>query len=184
MRTSAVPARRAAGTHLGCLDKGPQRNPRYGSLNSTKRSAEQATIGRFWFFTGPRTYNAIVRQMATARNMDLVDSARLYALAAMAASAFIAVFDGKPAAVWRPVTAIRNADTTNNPATPRELMGAARHHADASGIPLRALHRRRGRVRCAAERRGNEVGEIVNGAASPQWTRLQDYSDEVSNARA
>ena len=93
-----------------------------GSLNSARRTAEQTTIARFWFFTGPRTYNSIVRQIVTAKNMDLVDCARLYALTAMAASdAFIAVFDGKYAYnLWRPVTAIRNADVTNNPATPRE----------------------------------------------------------------
>jgi hypothetical protein len=163
----------------------------YGSLNSAKRSAEQTTIGRFWFFTGPRTYNAIVRQIATTRNMDLVDCARLYALTAMAASdAFIAVFDGKYAYnLWRPITAIRNADTTNNPATPREAswapLGTTPMHpeypcahcivaAAVSGVLQNVV--------------GNEVGEIT--LASPtapgvtrKWTRLQDYSDEVSNAR-
>ena len=30
-----------------------------GSLASATRSAEQTTIARFWFFTGPRTYNTI-----------------------------------------------------------------------------------------------------------------------------
>jgi hypothetical protein len=91
-----------------------------GGSNSTRRSAEQTTVGRFWFFTGPRTYNPIVRQIASSKNMDLVDCARLYALTAMAASdAFIAVFDGKYAYnLWRPVTAIRNADFASNRATP------------------------------------------------------------------
>jgi hypothetical protein len=162
-----------------------------GSLNSSKRSAEQTTIGRFWFFTGPRTYNTIVRQIATARNMDSVDCARLYALTAMAAAdAFIAVFDGKYAYnLWRPVTAIRNADTTNNPATPRE----------ASWLPLGTtpMHPEYPCAHCIVASAvsnvlqgvvGNEVGEIT--LASPtapgvtrKWTRLQDYSDEVSNAR-
>jgi hypothetical protein len=163
----------------------------YGSINSTKRSAEQTTIGRFWFFTGPRTYNAIVRQIATAKNMDLVDCARLYALTAMAASdAFIAVFDGKYAYnLWRPITAIRNADMTNNPATPRE----------ASWLPLGTtpMHPEYPCAHCIVASAvsnvlqsvvGNDVGEIT--LASPtapgvtrKWTRLQDYSDEVSNAR-
>jgi hypothetical protein len=163
----------------------------FGSLNSTKRSAEQTTIGRFWFFTGPRTYNSIVRQIATAKKMDLVDCARLYALTAMAASdAFIAVFDGKYAYnLWRPVTAIRNADTTNNPATPRE----------ASWLPLGTtpMHPEYPCAHCIVASAvsnvlqsvvGNDVGEIT--LASPtapgvtrKWTRLQDYSDEVSNAR-
>jgi PAP2 superfamily len=163
----------------------------FGSLNSTSRTAEQTTIGRFWFFTGPRTYNPIVRQIATARKMDLVDCARLYALTAMAASdAFTAVFDAKYAYnLWRPVTAIRNADLTNNPATPRE----------ASWLPLgmTPMHPEYPCAHCIVASAvanvlqsvaGNEVGEIT--LVSPtapgvtrKWTRLQDYSDEVSNAR-
>ena len=163
----------------------------FGSINSTKRTAEQTTIGRFWFFTGPRTYNAIVRQIVTAKNMDLVDCARLYSLTAMAAAdAFIAVFDGKYAYnLWRPITAIRNADTTNNPATPREAawlpLGTTPMHPEypcahciVASVVSNVLQ---GVV-------GNEVGEIT--LVSPtapgvtrKWTRLQDYSDEVANAR-
>ena len=99
-----------------------------GSSTSSKRTAEQTTAARFWFFTGPRTYNSIVRQVASARKMDIVDCARLYALSSIAgADAFIAVFDAKYTYnLWRPVTAIRNADLTSNPATPR----------DASWLPL------------------------------------------------
>ena len=122
-----------------------------GGRNSTKRSAEQTDIGRFWFVTGPQAWNPIVRQIAAAKKLDLVDSARMFALVSLATSdAFIAVFDAKyHYNFWRPVTAIRNADQTGNKATPREASwSAARRYADASGIPLRALHfidrRRRG----------------------------------------
>lgn len=162
-----------------------------GSLNSGKRSAEQTTVARFWFFTGPRTYNTLVRQIATAKSMDLVDCARLYTLTAMAAAdAFIAVFDGKYAYnLWRPITAIRNADLTSNPATPRE----------ASWLPLGTtpMHPEYPCAHCIVASAvsnvlqsvvGNEVGEIT--LASPtapgvnrKWSRLQDYSDEVANAR-
>ena len=38
-----------------------------GSSTSTRRSAEQTTTARFWFFTGPRTYNPIVKQVATGQ---------------------------------------------------------------------------------------------------------------------
>jgi hypothetical protein len=163
----------------------------YGSLNNSKRSAEQTTIGRFWFLTGPRTFNPIVRQIATAKQRDLVDCARLYALTAMAASdAFIAVFDGKYAYnLWRPITAIRNADQTSNPATPRE----------ASWVPLGTtpMHPEYPCAHCIVASAvsnvlqavvGNEVGEITLTSPTAQgvtrkWTRLQDYSDEVSNAR-
>ena len=162
-----------------------------GSNVSTKRSAEQTTIARFWFFTGPRTYNTIVRQLASNRKMDLVDCARLYALAAIAsADAFIAVFDAKYTYnLWRPVTAIRNADLTSNPATPREAswqpLGVTPMHPEypcAHCITASAVSTVLQHVV------GNEVGEITltsptAAGVTRKWTRLQDYSDEVSNAR-
>jgi len=46
-----------------------------GGRGSVKRSAEQTEIGRFWFFTGPTTYDPIVRQVTAAKKLDLVDSA-------------------------------------------------------------------------------------------------------------
>jgi hypothetical protein len=162
-----------------------------GSNASAKRSAEQTTIARFWFFTGPRTYNAIVRQLASNRKMDVVDCARLYALTSMAgADAFIAVFDAKYAYnLWRPVTAIRNADLTSNPATPREAswqpLGVTPMHPEypcahcivASAVSTVLQHVV-----------GNEIGEITltsptAAGVTRKWTRLQDYSDEVSSAR-
>jgi hypothetical protein len=71
---------------------------------------------------GPFVYYPIVRQVAVARKLDVVDSARLMALVAVARSdAFIAIFDAKYAKYfyefWRPVTAIRNGDIDDNPAT-------------------------------------------------------------------
>jgi hypothetical protein len=162
-----------------------------GSSASTKRSAEQTTIARFWFFTGPRTYNTIVRQIASNRKMDLVDCARLYALTSIAsADAFIAVFDAKYAYnLWRPVTAIRNADLTSNPATPREAswqpLGVTPMHPEypcahcivASAVSTVLQHVV-----------GNDVDEITltsptAAGVTRKWTRLQDYSDEVSSAR-
>jgi hypothetical protein len=162
-----------------------------GSSASTSRTAEQTTIARFWFFTGPRTYNTIVRQVASAKKMDLVDCARLYALTSIAATdAFIAVFDGKYTYnLWRPVTAIRNADVTSNPATPRDAswqpLGTTPPHPEypcAHCIVAAAVSTVLQSVA------GNEIGEVT--LVSPtapgvtrKWSRLQDYSDEVSNAR-
>jgi len=162
-----------------------------GSNTSTKRTAEQTTSARFWFFTGPRTYNAIVKQVALVKKMDIADCARLFALSSMAgADAFIAVFDAKYTYnLWRPVTAIRNADQTSNPATPRE----------ASWLPLgmTPMHPEYPCAHCITSSAvstvlqnvaGNEVGEItLTSPTAPgvtrKWTRLQDYSDEVANAR-
>jgi hypothetical protein len=162
-----------------------------GSNASTKRSAEQTTTARFWFFTGPRTYNTIVRQIASNRKMDLVDCARLYALTSIAgADAFIAVFEAKYTYnLWRPVTAIRNVDLTSNPATPRE--------ASWQPLGMTPMHPEYPCAHCIVASAvstvlqhvvGNEVGEITltsptAAGVTRKWTRLQDYSDEVSNAR-
>jgi hypothetical protein len=162
-----------------------------GSNTSARRSAEQTTIARFWFFTGPRTYNTIVRQIAANRKMDLVDCARLYALTSIAgADAFIAVFEAKYAYnFWRPVTAIRNADLTSNPATPREAswqpLGVTPMHPEypcAHCITASAV------ATVLQHVVGNEIDEITltsptAAGVTRKWTRLQDYSDEVSSAR-
>jgi len=163
----------------------------FGAANSSVRSEEQTTVGKFWFLTGARTYNPIVRQVVLARQMNLLDCARVYALTSMAAAdSFIAVFDAKYYYnFWRPVTAIRNADLSQNPATSR----------DASWTPLgeTPMHPEYPCAHCisssavAATLRaivGDEVGEIsLTSSTAPgvtrRWTRLSDYVDEVSNAR-
>jgi len=162
-----------------------------GALNSSVRTPEQTTMGKFWLLTGARTYNPIVRQVVLAKQMDMLDCARVYALASMAAAdSFIAVFDAKyHYNFWRPITAIRNADLSQNPATPRDAtwqpMGETPMHpeypcahcisASAVAATLRAVV-------------GDDVGEIsVTSSTAPgvtrRWIRLSDYADEVSNAR-
>jgi hypothetical protein len=162
-----------------------------GARNSTKRTAEQTTIGRFWFLVGARTYNPIVMQAALAKNMDVVDCARLFALASIAGNdALVAVFDAKyHYNLWRPITAIRNADITLNTATPRE----------ESWLPLgdTPMHPEYPCAHCITSATistvlrdivGDDFGEFsLTSSTAPgvtrKWTRLQDYSDEVSNAR-
>ncbi|HEU5135674.1 MAG TPA: vanadium-dependent haloperoxidase [Steroidobacteraceae bacterium] len=162
-----------------------------GGLNSRTRIAEQTDIGKFWFLTGARTYNPIVQQIARYKHLDLLDTARLFALVSMAGEdAYIAVFDAKYAFnFWRPVTAIRNADQDGNPATAR----------DAGWVPLgdTPMHPEYPCAHCitsaavAAVLRGvigEDIGEItLTSPTAPgvvrRWTRLDDYRDEVSNAR-
>ena len=81
--------------------------------------ARQTEDAKFWLITGPVSYYPIVRQLVTAKKMELVDSARFMALVSTAvANSFIAVFDAKyHYEFWRPITAIRNGDTDDNPAT-------------------------------------------------------------------
>jgi hypothetical protein len=161
-----------------------------GGFDSKVRTAEQTTTGRFWFMTGAMTYNPIIRQVAEAKKLDLVDDARLHALASMAAAdAFIAVFEAKyHYKLWRPVTAIRDADQTGNPATLR----------DASWLPLgdTPMHPEYPCAHCISAAAvaavlsglyGNEFEISVTSSTVPgethRWSKLSDYVDEVSNAR-
>jgi hypothetical protein len=162
-----------------------------GSLRSTKRTPEQTEIARFWFLTGPRTYTPLVQQIAEAKKFDLVDSARLYALVSMAtADSYIAVFDAKYAYnFWRPITAIRNADITSNLATPRDPawtpLGTTPMHPEypcAHCIIASTVAEVLQRVA------GSDVGELtLTSALAPgvirKWKRLEDYSNEVADAR-
>jgi PAP2 superfamily len=93
----------------------------FGEKNSTKRTPRQTEDARFWVSGGPTIYQPIPRQIVISKNMSVVDSARFMAVVAAAQSdAIIAVFDAKYKYVfWRPVTAIRNGDIDNNPATER-----------------------------------------------------------------
>jgi hypothetical protein len=162
-----------------------------GSRTSSVRTPEQTNIGRFWFFVGPQTWSPILRQVAASKDMELVDCARLFALAAMAGhDALIAVFDAKYTYnLWRPITAIRNADLSKNDATPQE----------ASWLPLgeTPMHPEYPCAHCITSAAvgtiiqkvvSNDVAEItLTSPTAPgvvrKWTHIQDYVDEVSQAR-
>jgi hypothetical protein len=162
-----------------------------GARNSSTRTAEQTEIGRFWLMTGPRSYNPIVRQLAAAKEMDVVDCARLFALVAMAGGdALISVMDAKYAYnLWRPVTAIRNADMTGNSATPRE----------ASWLPLgdTPMHPEYPCAHCITSSAVGAVLTKVLGDRIPEfsltsttlpgvtrkWKTIEAYNEEVAAAR-
>ena len=95
----------------------------YGGHNSTKRTSQQTETARFWI--NPLTgYQPFLRQIVTARQMDVADRARFMALAVVGLNdAIIAVLDAKyHYNFWRPITAIRNGDTDGNPATDRDAI--------------------------------------------------------------
>jgi len=94
-----------------------------GSSASATRTAEQTDLARFWVATGPQNWNPAARQVAAARGLSLAENARLFALLSLAgADAFIAAWDAKfTYNQWRPITAIRAADTDGNAATDPDL---------------------------------------------------------------
>ena len=163
-----------------------------GGRTSTKRTARQTEDGQFWLITGPASYYPIVRQLVVAKKMDLVDSARFMALASTAAAdAYISVFDAKyHYDFWRPITAIRNADNDDNPATER----------DATWQPIdnTPMHPEYPCAHCITSAAVAAVIEVALGSAdipevtmsSPtapgathRWTNVWAYADEVSMAR-
>jgi hypothetical protein len=95
-----------------------------GSATSAIRTAEQTDIARFWADgagtqTPPGHWNRIAQTVATTTGMSLAEEARMFALVNVAqADAAIVAWDNKYASdFWRPVTAIRAADTDGNPLT-------------------------------------------------------------------
>src|SRR5262249_39259446 len=93
-----------------------------GARTSSKRSARQTEDARFRLITGPQSTDPVARQLAEVKGMNVIDNARFMALTAVAlADAYIAVMDAKyHYEFWRPITAIRNGDTDDNPATERD----------------------------------------------------------------
>jgi hypothetical protein len=99
-----------------------------GSLTSTSRSADQTAASIFWQDSGPAIWNRIFRALTASKGLDIVDSARLFAMTNLAAAdGSIGCWNDKYYwNFWRPITAIREAATDGNPAT----------SADPAWLPL------------------------------------------------
>jgi len=90
-----------------------------GSNASATRTQDQTDLARVWVSTAAQNWNPVARAAASAQGLTLSQTARALALLNLAgADAFIAAWDTKFAYnQWRPVTAIRAADTDGNPDT-------------------------------------------------------------------
>jgi len=99
-----------------------------GSLTSTTRTPDQTDAAIFWQDQAMALWNRIFRTLAANQNLNIVDSARLFAMENLAAAdALIGCWNDKYYYwFWRPITAIREADTDGNPAT----------EADPTWLPL------------------------------------------------
>jgi hypothetical protein len=164
----------------------------YGGKTSVKRSAQQTETARFWLMVGPPAYHPFVRQLVTAKQMNVGDSARFMALVAVGLNdALIAVFDAKyHYNFWRPITAIRNGDIDGNPATDPEatwqpIDNTPMHpeypcaHCILSGTVAGVIKAALGTM---------DIPEIaVTSATAPgvthRWTNMTAFTDEVANAR-
>jgi hypothetical protein len=163
-----------------------------GGKISAKRTAQQAEIARFWLVGPPVAYHPFVRKLVIAKQMNVVDSARLMALVSIGLTdAIIAVLDAKyHFNFWRPITAIRNGDNDGNQATDREatwqpIASTPMHpeypcaHCIQSGSVAGVIKAALGTA---------EIPEIaMTSPTAPgitrRWTNMTAFTEEVANAR-
>src|SRR6202040_2125236 len=90
-----------------------------GIVNGTASTPDQALTGRFWNGAIQNYWNEITQSVTDARHLRTAERARVFALLNLAvADSVIAFYDAKYTYnLWRPVTAIRAADTVGNPDT-------------------------------------------------------------------
>ena len=93
-----------------------------GSLTSTTRTADQALAANYWAEHPTRTWSRIFRTLAAQERLSTPESARMFAMLYLtAADALITVWADKARwSFWRPMTAIREADTDGNPRTVKD----------------------------------------------------------------
>jgi hypothetical protein len=163
-----------------------------GGKASSKRTAEQTEIGRFWDYSLPPIYYGVVRSVANQPGRDVTRNARLYAMVAQAMDdAMISVFDAKyHYNFWRPATAIRNGDIDGNDATQRDaawapLIEAPMHPEYPSGHSILAAT-----VGAVLKADNGNAPMPVLATSSPtakgatrHWTNVDDFVREVSDAR-
>jgi PAP2 superfamily len=163
-----------------------------GGKTSAKRSPQQTETARFWLMVGPQAYHPLARQLVIAKQMSVGESARFMTLVAIGLNdALIAVFDAKyHYNFWRPITAIRNGDTDDNPATDREAIwqpidNTPMHpeypcaHCILSGTVAAIVGTALGSMDIP------EVAMISPTAPGVihRWANMATFADEVANAR-
>jgi hypothetical protein len=91
----------------------------YGAIGSVLRTPDQTLTARFFSDTGIGPMQAALRDLADRRDLDISDSARMFAAVDMSiADATATVWYGKLKYLWwRPITAIRLADDDGDPLT-------------------------------------------------------------------
>lgn len=102
----------------------------FGSLTSTVRTPEQTQIAFFWAndvngtSKPPGQLFQITQVVSADKGLTVSENARLFAMVAVAmGDAGVAAWDAKydtAIDLWRPISAIREADTDNNPATVKD----------------------------------------------------------------
>ncbi|TQE19081.1 hypothetical protein Sipo8835_39990 [Streptomyces ipomoeae] len=160
-----------------------------GAKKSTERTAWQTGTALFFSDPLPQQFQAAFRDHVTRHKLDLVEAARLFAaLGTATADATITTWNSRfTYALWRPITAIRLADTDGNPATEADpswepLLDTPPHpeymggHCADDGAAMAVLDRLTG---------GDidfRVSSKVTGTTRA-YTRSADFNRDVIGAR-
>jgi hypothetical protein len=160
-----------------------------GAVDSAARTAAQTETARFWAEHAFTQIARSVRELAVDRGMETVEASWFLAKVHLAAAeAMLAGFEAKYHFLsWRPVHAIRRADTDGNPDTAPDpawaSLLAVNHpeypsaHAFLTSATTRAIARFLG-----ADRVPWTISSSVTGTARA-FESLRDVRDDVADAR-
>jgi hypothetical protein len=161
----------------------------FGPATNSARSADQTLAARYWAENPPATWNRIFRTLSAQQGLSPADNARLYAMLYLtAADALITVWNDKAHfSFWRPITAIREADTDGNPATEKDeawlpliptppYTEHSSGHSGLSGSYVATLQDFFGT---------DKIGwtDTNNGGLTRSFTRFSQAIDEIVDAR-
>lgn len=203
---TVTPFAMTSGTQFRLAPPPPLSSPEYaqalneakdiGAKASASRSPQQTEIAYFWAdspgtITTVGRWNAVARQAAIARGNNLEENARLFAILNVAlADAGISAWDSKYYyALWRPITAIREAGADGNPLTDAdpawlpELMTPAfpeyaSAHSTFSGAGAEVLNRCLGTDNSAIS-----IASFDNPTAYRYYTSFTQVADEAGISR-
>jgi hypothetical protein len=160
-----------------------------GQDTSTERTADQTHAALYWMENPPRTWNRIFQTLSAQEGLTLTENARLFGMLYLtAADSLICVWDDKAHWLfWRPIAAIREADTDGDPRTEPDpnwlpLVPTPPYpdhpsgHAGLSGSFVETLRDFFGTDRVS-------LSDTNVAGRTRSWTRYSDMIDEIVLAR-
>ena len=142
-----------------------------GCLDCPARTEEQRVIGLFYTDPALAQTGRAFRQVAHDYPMSLADNARLFAMlyVALADAAIGSVESKYYYGFWRPITAIRAADTDGNPNTLADPeLDPVIHHSELSRLCIHPF---------------GDVGSIFGDAAAILWNQECQFHDDQRGDR-
>lgn len=163
---------------------------RIGRDTSTERTADQTVQARFWAAPIWNYWQEITQTVVQARHSNLNTAARVFAAISLTfADSVIAFYEAKyHYRIWRPITAIRLADTDGNPATSPDVSwnSLANTPADPAYPGAHSVIAQAGAAVLGAEfgpvQRLSVTSEALAGV-DRSFTRFQDIADEAGLSR-